>query len=296
MKKLLLSFVLLPFLAQAQTTAPTPKDTLWETGGVTSLNFTQVSLNNWAGGGQSSVSVAGFVDLFANYEKGEITWANSLTLGYGLQQQGDEEVRKTDDRIEFSSQLGKKINKKLSYSGFLGLRTQFAPGYNYPNDSVKISDFFAPGYVLLSLGIDYKPKKWIQMYVSPVTSKITVVGDQTLADAGAFGVDPGKNVRTEFGGMARMTIKKDIMKNVTLSTNVQAFSNYKDNPDHIDVNWETLIDMKINKFLSASISTNLIYDHDIDIEVDTDGDDITDKVGPRVQFKEVLAIGLSYKF
>lgn len=260
------------------------------------LNFSQVALSNWAGGGQSSMSITGLVNLFANYEKGKITWENSLNLGYGLQQQGEGKLIKSDDRIDFSSQVGKKITKKFSYAGFLGFKSQFTPGYNYPNDSVIISDFLAPGYVLLSVGITYKPKKWIEAYVSPLTGKLTVVNNSVLSNAGAFGVTPGDKIRSEFGGMMRIQIQKNIAENVHLTTKVEAFSNYSENPDHIDVNWEALISMKVNKFLTASISTNLVYDHDVDISIDENKDGIVDKVGPRVQFKEVLAIGLSYKF
>jgi len=67
-------------------------------------------------------------------------------------------------------------------------------------------------------------------------------------------------------------------------------------PQNIDVNWELLISMKVNKYISATITTQLIYDDDINIAVDNNNDDIIDEFGPRVQFREVLGIGLSYKF
>ena len=51
-----------------------------------------------------------------------------------------------------------------------------------------------------------------------------------------------------------------------------------------------------HKYISATVTTHLLYDHDIDIAVDTNDDGITDKVGPRTQFKEVLGVGFSYKF
>jgi hypothetical protein len=288
--------MLLPLTGIAQINPTLQKDTLWETGGLANINFSQVALKNWAGGGESSIAINGLVNLFANYEKDNITWDNALNLGYGLQQQGEGKMLKSDDRIDFSSQVGKKINKKFSYSGFLGFKSQFTPGYNYPNDTVIISDFLAPAYVLLSVGINYKPKKWFEAYVSPLTGKLTVVNNTFLSNAGAFGVTPGDKFRGEFGGMVRVQIQKDLVENVRLTTKVEAFSNYSDEPDHIDVNWEALLAMKVNKFLTASLSTNLIYDHDVDIAVDENNDGVTDKMGPRVQFKEVMAIGLSYKF
>ena len=296
MRKVIVLLMLLPLAGIAQINPTLQKDTLWETGGLANLNFSQVALKNWAGGGESSIAINGLVNLFANYEKDNITWDNALNLGYGLQQQGEGKMLKSDDRIDFSSQVGKKINKKFSYSGFLGFKSQFTPGYNYPNDTVIISDFLAPAYVLLSVGINYKPKKWFEAYVSPLTGKLTVVNNTFLSNAGAFGVTPGDKFRGEFGGMVRVQIQKDLVENVRLTTKVEAFSNYSDEPDHIDVNWEALLAMKVNKFLTASLSTNLIYDHDVDIAVDENNDGVTDKMGPRVQFKEVIAIGLSYKF
>jgi hypothetical protein len=296
MRKVLVLFMLIPLFGTAQINSTLQQDTLWEKGGLLNLNFSQVALTNWAGGGQNSISINGLVNLFANYEKDKVIWDNALNLGYGLQQQGDGKMLKSDDKIDFSSQVGKKINKQFSYSTFFGFKSQFTPGYNYPNDTVIISDFLAPAYVLLSGGINYKPKKWFEAYLSPLTGKLTVVNNTILSNAGAFGVTPGDKFRGEFGGMARVQIQKNLVENVRLSTKVEAFSNYSDQPDHIDVNWELLLAMKVNKFLTASLSTNLIYDHDVDIAIDENNDGITDKMGPRVQFKEVIAIGLSYKF
>ena len=72
---------------------------------------------------------------------------------------------------------------------------------------------------------------------------------------------------------------------------------YLDRPQNVDVNWELLIGLKVNKYISASISTQMIYDHDIPVPVERDIDGVTVKgTGPRLQFKQVLAIGFSYKF
>lgn len=286
------------------------KDSLegWKTGGVFSVNLTQTSLTNWNAGGQNSVSVNGLLSVFANYKKGNSTWDNSLDLGYGILQQDGIGVRKTDDKIDFTSKYGQKAFKNWYYAGLVNFKSQMTAGYNYPDDSTEISNFLAPGYVLVAIGMDFKPSDVFTLFISPLTMKTTIVNDQTLANAGAFGVDPaeyndlgvliseGKTIRSEYGGYLRVQFKKDIMKNVNLQSRLELFSNYAEEPTHIDVNWETLISMKVNKYISATILTQLIYDHDIDIGVDTNGDDIIDKIGPRTQFKEVLGIGLTYKF
>lgn len=280
----------------------------WKTGGVFSVNLTQVSLTNWSAGGENSISVNGLLSLFANYKKGNSAWDNQLDLGYGILKQGDDGVRKTDDKIEFTSKYGQKAFKNWYYAGLVNFKSQMTAGYNYPDDSTEISNFLAPGYLLGAIGLDYKPSDVLTVFISPLTMKATIVNDQNLADAGAFGVDPaefndlgvlvknGSNLRAEYGGYLRAQFKKDIMENINLQTRIDLFSNYSEEPTHIDVNWEVLIAMKVNKYISATITTNLIYDHDIDIAVDENGDDIIDAFGPRVQFKEVLGVGLSVKF
>ncbi len=271
----------------------------WKKGGMFTLTFGQSSFTNWAAGGINSISVNGAANLFANYMKDNLSWDNTLDLGYGIQKQGKKDnalTQKTDDKFDFASKLGIKATDKLYYAALMNFRTQFTNGYNYPDDSTVISAFMAPGYLLFAAGIDYKPNKNLSVFIAPLTSKTTFVKDQTLSDAGAYGVDAGKSVRNEFGGYLKAVYAKDIMKNVSFNTKLDLFSNYLHNPQNIDVNWEVLIGMKINKYLTANLSTQLLYDDDILVPVDTNDDGINDGTGKRVQFKEILGIGFSVKF
>ncbi|MBL4755204.1 MAG: DUF3078 domain-containing protein [Flavobacteriales bacterium] len=288
------------------------KDTIdgWDKGGIIGTNMTQTSLTNWSAGGQSSVAISGLVNLHANETQGGGLWENHLAIAYGVLRQGTVKAwRKTDDKIDFTSKYGKKAFKKWYYAALMNFKTQFAPGFNFPNDSTIISDIMSPGYLIVALGLDNKPKKEFGLFVAPITVKLTMVTNQDLADAGAFGVEEavydvstgsklsdGKTSRTELGGYIRIFYSKDVMENVTLQTKLDLFSNYTDNPENIDVSWEVLVNMKVNKFISASVTTHLLYDHDIAIGVDSDGDNEVDSFGPRTQFKEVIAVGLSYKF
>lgn len=268
----------------------------WTYTGLTTLNFSQVSLNNWAGGGVSSISATGLVNLNANYAKNKDTWTNSLDLAYGILKNQNVDPLKSDDRIEFNSKYGHKKNEKWYYSALLNFKTQFSPGYNAPGETITISDFFAPAYLITAIGMDYKPSDNFSLFLSPATSKVTIVNAPSLSKIGAFGVEPGENSRSEVGAYIKMMYKRDLVENVSFSTKLDLFSNYLNNPQNIDVSWETLINMKINKFMTASIATHLIYDDDVNISVDDNNDGILDGFGPRVQFKEVLAVGFSYKF
>lgn len=268
----------------------------WQKGGVININTSQTSLTNWAAGGQSSVSVNGLLSLHAHNKKEKSLWENYLDMGYGSLKQKGGDWWKTDDRIDFTSKYGLKAAQNLYYAALLNFKTQMTPGFNYPNDSVKISDFLAPGYLLLAIGIDYVPGKNFTVYFAPVTYKLTMVNDDVLADAGAFGVEPGHHSKSEFGGYLRTSLQKDLMENITLQTKLDLFSNYLKDFGNIDVSWETLLSMKVNKFISATLSTHLLYDHDITIiKEGKDGED-PDEFNSKVQFKEVLAVGLSMKF
>jgi hypothetical protein len=282
-------------------------DTLqgWKTGGVIAFNLAQTSLTNWSAGGQNSVAANGIFSAFANYTHNKSVWVNSLDLGYGILKQGKENnVRKTDDKLDFLSKYGQEAFRNFYYAALFNFKTQMAPGYNYPDVTNKISDFLSPGYMVLALGLDYKPNPYFSAFIAPVTSRITFVNDKVLSDSGAFGVTPGKKSLNEFGGYIRAIyskndFKSEFLKNVAFTTKIDLFSNYSNKPQNIVVNWETLIAFKVNKFISANINTQLIYDDKIKILDDKNGNGTADpgeSSGPRVQFKEILGVGLSFNF
>lgn len=298
MKTFLLSF---PFLLAALMVSgqeSTDADTLWKFSGSTSLNLSQLSLTNWAAGGDNSISGNALINLNANYDNGKTSWENKLILGFGLIRQGEDPLRKSDDQIDFASKLGLKASDKWFYTGLVGFNTQFAEGYDRPGeeDRVKISNFMAPGYLNLSLGMDYKPSAAFSLFLSPISGKFTFVLDDELSAAGSFGLDAGEKTRAELGAYVKMAFKKEVLKNVTLDTKIDLFSNYLDNPQYVDVNWNLLLTFKVNDYLAASLLTQLIYDYDIKFGEDTTGDGQFDTFSEKVQFKELFGLGLTYTF
>ncbi len=101
----------------------------------------------------------------------------------------------------------------------------------------------------------------------------------------------GKNSGPKWRISLKSELKFPIVENVDVHTIIGLFSNYLKDPQNIDVNWDFRINMKINKFLSANIVTNMIYDHDIFIPIDNQGNK-----GRRVQWKQLFGAGLSFKF
>lgn len=288
MRKLIVTISIF-LIAMSVSAQEVPDTSYWKKGGMATLTFSQVSFYQWAAGGENSYSGNGFVNLFANYKKENVSWDNTLGMGYGIIKQGSL-TKKSDDRFDLASQFGMKASEKWNYSALLGFKTQFAKGYNYPDVSSKISDFMAPGYLTTSLGMGYKPNDKFSLFLSPLTGKMTFVIDDSLSSAGAFGVDPGKKFRAELGGYAKISYTQEIMKNVNLQAKVDLFSNYLKNPGNIDVNAEFLIVMKINEYLAATFNTLLIYDDDVKL-LQSDN-----TMGPGLQVKEVFGVGLSYKF
>jgi hypothetical protein len=268
----------------------------WFVSGMGALQFSQAAFSNWSSGGQNAIGLNSMVNIKANWSKGKHAWGNTIDLGYGFQyigKGGDAKYNKTNDKIELTSAYGYQIskNKYWFFTVLVNFRTQFDAGYNYPDDSTVISKFMAPGYLIAGVGITYAPVKWFYVYLSPSSGRGTFVLDPKLSDMGAFGVDSGKQMHAEFGPYLRADMNKDFGKSFNLSTCLELFTNYLEKFGNIDVNWNLLLTLKVNKWLAASVNTQLIYDDDITIKDSPD-----DQGGPRTQFKEILGIGLSYKF
>lgn len=259
------------------------------------MNFSQVALSNWSGGGQNTLAIAGLVTLLANMKTDAAVWDNGLDVGYGFTKLADQDFRKSDDKVILISKYGYKATDQLYYSALLDARTQLSDGFNYDNvDSITgqpalISRFAAPAYVTLGLGLTWKPADYFQVFVAPISNRLILVLDDTLSAVGAFGVDPGKKVKSELGVLLNVTFKKELMTNVTLSSRLNLFSAYQ-TFDKAVVTWESLLGLKVNDYITASIALDVMYDEKVAIT----RDDKT--VGPSTQIREVLAIGLGYKF
>ncbi|GAF02202.1 DUF3078 domain-containing protein [Saccharicrinis fermentans] len=188
----------------------------WKSGATTSLNFSQVSLTNWAGGGNNSVAATFLFKGYLNHKKGKLAWDNTLDVGYGITKTGDYKMAKSEDRFQFTTKLGYENGNHWFYSGMADFKTQFAVGYKDPLvQATKISEWMAPGYLQFSLGMDYKPSENFSMFISPIASKITFVLNDSLSNEGAFGVEAGESTRSEYGASIKLLAqKKDLIKNV----------------------------------------------------------------------------------
>lgn len=271
---------------------PKPPVKYWKSGVLTQMNISQLSLTNWADGGTGSIAMSAYVDARANYKRKKIIWENRLQLGYGFVQNFDDIYKKADDRIVVDSKWGYEAISKLYMSAVFNFKTQFSKGYKYPTDGtppVLESQFMAPGNMSLGLGIDYKPFEPLSLNFSPFTGNLVVVERRDLREKYGNAIDQA--VRAEFGLQFKINYSQVFFDGrVGILSTLTLFSNFLDSPENIKVNWDLTLDVKVTKFMSVNLRTNLIYDDKIMI-ADSDG-----SYGPRVQFKEALSVGLSYSF
>lgn len=274
-------------------------DKKWILKGTTGLNFTQTHLSNWSAGGESSYAGNIYLNGNLNHKFGNWLWENILILDYGLTRNKTNGVQKTSDKIDFSTKLGYSTDNKWFYTAMAGFNSQFYKGYNYPNKENYISKFMAPGYLNTSLGIEYRAKDRYSVYLSPVAGKMTFVNDDYLSniEGGSFGVDQGKHFRAEFGASLKARAEQPIMENVKAVSTLELFTAYNESFGNVDIDWDLMITMKINKVLSASINTTLKYDDDIKTfeGPKVEGGEPVQR-GPKVQFREILGLGVAYTF
>ncbi len=263
----------------------------WKIKSLTTVTFAQTSYKNWAQGGENSLSGIANTKILAEYKKESNHWKNVFEATYGIAKQGERDIIKTDDKFEFTTNYTFRASDKWNYNALINLKSQFTEGFKYPNDSTVVSDFFSPAYLITSFGFEYKRKHYL-LVLSVLTGKTTFVTHKTLSDAGAYGVDEGTKIKTGIGSYVKFVIKKELVKNVELNSNLELFSDYFNKPEYVDVNWEVALKMKINKFLSAIINTNLIYDYDTKVIVkDANGQVISSE--SEVQFKETFGLAFT---
>jgi hypothetical protein len=193
--------------------------------------------------------------------------------------------------MDVVSKYGCQLFDHMFLTGLVNFRSQFTTGYTYPDDTTKIkqSTFMAPAYVIVALGMDWKPSPTFSLFLSPLTSRWVIVKDDELSAKGAYGVDTGKTVRNEIGAYLTATVNREIIKNLTYKAKLDLFSNYKHDPQNIDLFMTNLLTMNVYKGFGFNIGADFIYDDD----VKTFG---KDKNAPRLQVRQVIGIAYQRKF
>jgi len=271
----------------------------WKNKNSIGLDVSEAAFVNWNAGGNNSISGLLKISLVRSYKKLHLLWNNEIFARYGLNSQQDQQLRKTDDKLEINSTFGyrKDTISNWFYSIKFNFKSQFTEGFRYPDRSTPISRFFAPGYLFLGIGSQYEIKqRRFSMYISPITLKSTFVLDDDLSNDGAFGVIKGRKARHEFGALVQSIWDAEIAKNIVMSNRLSLYSDYLNNFGNVDVDWELNFKLTINKHIKANIGTHLIYDDDIKFKDDINNDGTLETLGARVQLKQLLGIGVLFDF
>lgn len=296
MKKILLSFTLsfitLTIFSQQEPVPPNG----WTNEGNIQLLFNQSAFNKeWTGGGTSSIAGNLILNYEENYRYNRFSWTNRILGNYGLTKIKDDEfARKTSDRLEINSIAGlQMVNSNWYYSFFTNFRTQFDKGYNFSNDPVtgetirtEYTRFLSPAYLQVGPGLMWKKDENFVINIAPATARFIFVDKRFTTtpgyvDGDYFGVDAGESSRFEFGASLSAYLQVELFENITMENNLNLYSNYLDTPGNIDIDYLLNLDMAINRYFSANVLFQAIYD---------------DNAVGAFQIREVVGLGINYNF
>ncbi len=280
------------------------KHQYWKYRTETAFTLNQAAMSNWVKGGESNISTSLDITGYADYDNKvlKLSSNNFGRIKYGLIASGDKGIRKNLDLFETNSKLNHKAFGKFDFSSILLFKTQMTKGYNYPNDSVPVSKFMNPAILTLGFGLDYKPDKNTSINISPFSYKGTFVPDTARIDQTKYGIPADRRSKNEPGASVMVSNKINPSRNIAVTSRLQLFTNYINNPQNIDVDWEVIMTARLNWFTEVRLNTHLIFDDDTKtVVLDNDKNPVlrpdgTQKKTARIQFKELLGFSFVFRF
>ncbi len=308
------------------------KDSAWQFAGFVGFSASQAAYYQWVPGNQFALSLNFNAFAYTKYKKGKASWDNNLEAKYGMAALGRYRsvpgkkypFKKSDDLLQFNSIVGYQIAKGLDMSFILNFKTQFGGGYTYKTDSTgkeysktMNSKIFAPAFLKIGPGLNYKPVEYFSLFFSPITADFTFVDRSETrimnvpiedrlqrVDETAFGLQSGKSVLVSAGAYLKANFQKDIVKNVNYKTQLEVYYDYtypftindsvgvslykekiidnaalrKEARQQVDIDWQNDLIFKVNKFISASLFWRIKYRWRELVPVDADRDGFQDTV------------------
>jgi len=288
-------------IANKEEPQPSNWKKYWKLSGIVGLKVSQTYLMNWAAGGNSNFSGIVYANVTLNYKKNRIAWDTNLDTDYGILYSSDfkdHKWRKANDKINFTTTFGYEIspeehNRSMWFVAANGtFKSQYTNAYNYPGDGTrnKISGWLSPSYTELSVGVNWKWTDLLTLYYSPVAGLITSCTDSLLRTS--YGVPEDKTALGTLGMTFKAGIRYTDVKNLLIATNLRLYTPYTDKDQkfgNFDVDWDVMITYQFLKVLNVSLTTNLKYYHKVLF-------DEPGKPKRRVQFQEILGLGIAYSF
>ena len=249
------------------------------------LNGSQVGFWNWEQGGIPSLSA--IAQWTSAFERSTRNWSQAfdLRLRLGIVKQDTLAVRKSEDAVDLKGEVsyrGDGFFETFNPTVTMELQTQFAVGFNYDENPfedsrtppVKVADLLSPAIFLQSLGLTYASKGGFKQQIG-LGAKATVVSIRRIRTL--YGLEPSQAVRLQTGARSYTEMDREVFRNVRIQSSLRLFLGTFHSRG-IDMTWETLVRMKVNRWLSTDFEVTVLFDRDI---------------SRNVQVKEILSVGIS---
>lgn len=289
-------------------------------GGEANLSFSNTGFGDYySGGGLGSTTIGSLFNIYSNkYYTSGAAWDNSLRIDYGVakvENTNADNFTKASDVFDLISKFGTpvKSSDKWFYSAAFNILTQLTDtrtaydettgdylqliGVDGANYGTNQSSLLAPADISLGLGFDYKPNDNFSAFIGPLSGKVRVIADDLIAQSLLFGNEVGEKSRFEAGASALASYNNRFLADdmLSFSTGLKLFGNYLEDPQNVDVNWNTVTSLNPWKFITLSYSTDLAYDDNKQFTAFANGEP-TGGIDKGIQFRNVLGIGLVHKF
>ena len=200
------------------------------------------------------------------------------TFGSEQSRLGDQGLRKIDDDIYLESLLLFLVWEKIYPYASVTLRTQFAPGYNYPDAAPKeqISKFFDPAYLTQSVGLAWEP--------SPVfTTRLGVGAREVITSQFPGYADDPETAEIEkvrvWGGVENVSMLKwEFAENMAFISRLELFAPFNA-MDRVVLRSDNILTAKVNEYVNVGLNAQFVNDVNI---------------SPYTQIKQTLSLGVSY--
>lgn len=289
-----------PIIAQTADTSKNQRFKNWKFTGLVSMNFSETMQWNWAAGGNNNGNGVLSANVKLAYKKDNIAWETTFDSDYGWMWAPSTNFkwRKSNDKIIFSSKFGWEFYKTWYLTVMANFKSHYGKGFEYTLDDNKVEqetyayNWLSPSYSDLSVGIDWKPNEIFTVYLSPVAGRITTATDSLLRKK--YGVDLDKKLKTELGATFKAGVNFAKIKNFKVISVLTLFTPYNKQFGKIDVDWDLTVSYQFLKVLNVSLGTSLKY-YDAVSVMWTDKNNVEHN-SPRVQFKEIIGLGIGYSF
>lgn len=250
----------------------------WTPKGITGINVSQVAFNDWAQGGDNSITWIFNSELGLSYYTKTYSFLNKLKLAYGRTKLGSETYRTNDNELYLENMLSYFVGWAVEPFISNTIRSTLSAGYDYKaNPVVQTADFFDPGYITQSIGFAYSRNK-------NITTRLGLAFQETITNRyRKYSDDPDTKDKTEAfkfeTGLESVTDGNVALdENLLFLTKLRLFTRFN-HLDTWDVLWDNTIVAQVNKYINVKLNVITMYEKSL---------------SPKTQLKEALLLGFTY--